>query len=430
MEGRTLRDRRAKTVIRALRVSVVAGPDAGTTLDATTDRITIGTAAGNDLVLTDERVSRYHLELRRVDRGVSVVDHESTNGTAFANALLTSAIVPPNAELSIGRSKIRVEDGASVSLPLYEGDHFGGIVGRSPAMRQLMATVERAAKTNVTVLIVGETGVGKELVARALHEASPRVEAPFEIVDCAAQLPTLITSELLGHEKGAFTGAEASRPGAFERAHEGTVFLDEIGELPTSVQPTLLGVLERRAFKRLGGDKTRNVDVRVVCATNRDLRGEVNSGRFREDLYYRIGVVLLRVPPLRERPEDVMPLAEHFLRQLGANERALDVFGEEVVLQMKAHRWPGNVRELRNFVEAAYAIGAAPALAPGASARAASTDLLAYADARAAALHDFERAYVKRLLERAEGNVSEAARLANMNRGYLRRIIARHNEDD
>jgi DNA-binding NtrC family response regulator len=216
-------------------------------------------------------------------------------------------------------------------------------------MRRLMAAIERAAKSDVSVLLLGETGTGKEVIAHAVHDASPRAKGPFETVDCGAMLPTLIASELFGHEKGAFTGADRQHAGAFERADGGTLFLDELGELPGSLQPALLGALERRSFRRIGGQKTISVDVRFICATHRDLRAEVNAGTFRQDLYYRIGVLLLRVPPLRERAGDIPLLIEQFLREEGFDGAPEEVFPRHVMDALTQHPWPGNVRELRNF---------------------------------------------------------------------------------
>ncbi|MEM7677749.1 MAG: sigma-54 dependent transcriptional regulator, partial [Myxococcota bacterium] len=289
-----------------------------------------------------------------------------------------------------------------------------------------------------------ETGVGKEVFARAIHEQSPRADRPFEVVDCGALMPTLIASELFGHERGAFTGAERQHIGAFERADGGTLFLDEIGELPSSLQSGLLGALERRAFRRLGGHDQIAVDVRVVCATNRDLRSEVNAGRFRQDLYYRIAVLLLKIPPLRERAGDIPLLVEHFLRQAGHDGPIESVIPRAVMASLRQHHWPGNVRELRNFVEAALAMGETPHLEAGGAASAteepedieASPLLhpggvrrlaqLTYKDARGALLHDFETFYLQQLMDRCRGNVSKAARDAKMNRSYLIEMLKRH----
>jgi DNA-binding NtrC family response regulator len=297
-------------------------------------------------------------------------------------------------------------------------------------MRQLMARLEKVAKSDVGVLLTGESGTGKELAARALHDLGPRASGPFVTVDCGALSPTLVASELFGHERGAFTGADAQRIGAFEQADGGTLFLDEVGELPSMLQASLLGVLERRRFKRLGGTADVAVDVRVVSATHRDLREDVNQDRFRLDLFYRLSVVTLRMPPLRERADDIPLLVEHFLRDAGEDAPLDELLSDAALELLRRHRWPGNVRELRNWVDAAIAIGEPPELHGGELA--AAGDAIAahlerpYAEARGALLHEFEARYLARLLERADGNVSKASRLAAMNRSHLNDLLRRH----
>jgi DNA-binding NtrC family response regulator len=298
----------------------------------------------------------------------------------------------------------------------------------------------------VPVLVHGESGVGKELVARALHELGPRKSGPFVTVDCASLSPTLIASELFGHEKGAFTGADRRHVGAFEQGHGGTIFLDEIGELPESLQPTLLGVLERRKLRRVGGRDEIPFDARVVSATHRDLHAEVNRGRFRLDLFYRVAVVKLEVAPLRERPEDVPLLVQHFLARAGLpSDTAMEqLFGSTMMGAMQRHDWPGNVRELRNVVEATIAMGEAPELvarsgmgtlpppsvtttsSPPPAAGYASLVGRSYRDARASVLTQFEVAYLGALLEHTRGNVAQAAREADMDRSHLFELLKRH----
>jgi DNA-binding NtrC family response regulator len=282
------------------------------------------------------------------------------------------------------------------------------------------------------VLLVGESGTGKELMARALHDQGPRAKEPFVTVDCGSLSPSLVASELFGHEKGSFTGADARHLGAFERADGGTLFLDEIGELPTALQSTLLGALERRRFRRLGGREEVAVDVRVVSATHRDLRAQVNDGAFRLDLYYRVAVVVLRVPPLRERREDIPLLLEHFLREAGVDGEIAAVVPPDAMDALTGHSWPGNVRELRNVVEATLVMGEAPALSGAPSGPGGGDDVVdrtlhhGYKEARTAVLDDFERRYCEALLTRAEGNVSKAARDARMDRTYLIKLLAKH----
>jgi DNA-binding NtrC family response regulator len=298
-----------------------------------------------------------------------------------------------------------------------------------------MAQVAKAARSDVSALVTGESGTGKELVARALHDLGPRRAGPFVTVDCGSLPPTLIGSELFGHEKGAFTGAERAHVGAFEAAHGGTVFLDEIGELQPAVQATLLGVLERRRLRRLGGRAEIAIDVRVVSATHRDLRAEVNRGGFRLDLFYRLAVVTLAVPALRERADDIPLLVEHFLRDAGWDGPVAQLISPQAMDALARLHYAGNVRELRNLVEAAVAMGEAPPLAGAAAGVAAtdapsdaafSTDLAQpYKDARMHLLVQFEARYLEALLERAGGNVSAAARLGRLTRSHLNELLAK-----
>jgi transcriptional regulator with PAS, ATPase and Fis domain len=420
------------SAVQSLRVDVAEGPDAGVSRWGEREVLTIGTADGNDLVLADPTVSRFHLELRRTADGVEVVDQGSTNGTYVGVARVTRALVPPETTLALGRTKLVVRDGAKVELEVYEGDHLGPLVGRSAAMRRVMAWVKRAARSDASVLLVGESGTGKELVARAIHEASGRAERAFVTVDCGALAPTLVASELFGHEKGAFTGAERQRLGALELANGGTLFLDEIGELPSALQPTLLGALERRSFRRVGGQTEVPVDVRVVAATNRDVRAAVNSGDFRLDLYYRLAVLRLELPALRERSGDIALLIDHFLRERGVDRTASDLFDAGELAQFERHEWPGNVRELRNLVDATLALGVAPPFDPMGGDPAAKRDpfdprilALPYKQARKQALADFDRAYLEHLLAQAGGNVSQAARDAGLDRSYLFSLLRR-----
>lgn len=238
------------------------------------------------------------------------------------------------------------------SKPTTKASHTPRFIAESPAMKEVLETAIQVADSRATVLITGESGVGKEVVAKALHEHSSRVSKPFVAVSCAALPETLLESELFGYEKGAFTGAQGSKPGRFELADKGTLFLDEIGEIPMAIQVKLLRVLQEREFERLGGNKPTRVDVRVVTATNRDLRQAVDEGIFRLDLLYRLQVVELHIPPLRERVEDIKPLAEHFLQKYCAeNERPLLSLSDETLAKLQGYRWPGNVRELENTIE-------------------------------------------------------------------------------
>jgi transcriptional regulator with GAF, ATPase, and Fis domain len=308
-----------------------------------------------------------------------------------------------------------------------------GLVAHSAAMREALATLQRVAKSNASVLLHGETGTGKEVLARAVHELSDRRERPFEVVDCGSMSPTLIASELFGHDRGAFTGAHIERPGVFERAHGGSVFLDEIGELPLELQPVLLGVLERRRFRRLGSARERSIDVRIVSATHRDLRHDVSSGAFRADLYFRLAVTRVMVPPLRERREDVLPLIRHFTELL-TGDASLRPFDAAALASIERHPWSGNVRELRNMVESALATGSvmlddweyAPTATRKKAAPGSGVPELPFRQARAVANSRFERDYVTSLITACDGNASEAARRAQMDRPYLLSLLRKH----
>ncbi|MFO0713772.1 MAG: sigma 54-interacting transcriptional regulator [Sandaracinus sp.] len=433
--------------VEVMRVAVVDGPDVARGVSAAGDHVSVGTAEGNDLVLTDPMVSRFHLTLTCVPGGVSIVDGGSTNGTFFEGARVERCIVPFGSSVAIGQSRLRLEKGGSVEVEIVDSDSEPGLErfsARSATMRRLLAQLVKAAASEVSVLFVGASGTGKELLARALHERGPRRTGPFETVDCASLSPTLIGSELFGHEKGAFTGADRRHVGAFERAHGGTLFLDEIGELPESLQPILLGALERKRFRRLGGRDEVQVDVRIVSATHRDLRAEVNAQRFRLDLYYRLAVVRLGVPSLRERLDDLPALVELFAKESHASAQDLARLLDPSFLEpLTRHDWPGNVRELRNVVDATLAMGEPPVLSsdlststppPAPSSQPSFGPVLSlgpaleqpYKEARQLVLHEFEKAYLPRLLERANGNVSQAARDADMDRSHLWELLRRH----
>ncbi|MEI8259441.1 MAG: sigma 54-interacting transcriptional regulator [Deltaproteobacteria bacterium] len=439
MDGRTLPVISGRTQVPSLQIEVIDGPDRGRVVAAEGETLDVGTADGNDAVLKDPTVSRFHLQLVLHGDGIRVTDQGSTNGTHVGAVRIERAVVPPGTAVRIGHTTLRVGRGGDVTVELIEGSTLAGLVGGSPAMQRLFALVQRAAQSERSVLVVGESGTGKEIIARALHDLGPRAAKPFVTVDCGALSPTLVASELFGHERGAFTGADRQHAGAFERADEGTIFLDEIGELPAALQATLLGVIERRRFRRLGGSREISTNVRVVSATHRDLRADVNSNAFRLDLYYRLAVVVLQVPPLRERAEDIPRLVEHFLRECGHDGPVETLLSPQAMTALQAHRWPGNVRELRNLVEATVAMGEAPAIARDLGATPVDVSAadpqgeslapllrLPYKEARAALLNGFEKQYLAKLLERTDGNVSRAAREASLDRSHLTDLIRRH----
>jgi DNA-binding NtrC family response regulator len=414
-----------------VKLSVVDGNDRGRELAARRGAVRVGTAEDNDLVLRDDSVSRRHFELKLRGDEVRVLDLGSTNGTFIDGLRVIEAVLSPGALIRLGSTAIRVTPiEEPVTIPLSTRRQFGGLLGASTAMREVFAILERAAPTEATVLIEGETGCGKELAAEAIHAHSPRADGPFIAIDCGAIAPTLVESELFGHTKGAFTGAVANRTGVFEEADGGTLFLDEIGELPLELQPKLLRALETRQIRRVGATEARKVDVRIVVATNRDLAVEINKGRFREDLYFRIAVVKVRLPPLRARREDIGTLVEHFVRRLAPDA----VLSPDVIAAFAARPWPGNVRELRNAVERAVAMASEkPSAPPGGGGDGRSTldgemsslFPLPIKEAVERWTERFERAYLEDALARSGGSVSGAARLIGTNRRYVQRLCRR-----
>lgn len=416
-----------------IQVMVLSGGAKGS-VRALGERLKIGKATDNDLVLPDDTVSRHHCELTRANDGIHVRDLQSTNGTKVGGARVSEAIVQPGAVLKVGEVEIALRPaGRNVEVLPSDKTWFGAAIGQSLAMRSIFGMLERIATTDATVLLEGETGTGKDVLARAIWTESMRAQGPFVVVDCGAVSYSLIESELFGHERGAFTGAVAARQGAFELADGGTVFLDEIGELPLDVQPKLLRVLETREFRRVGGNKTLKSDVRVVAATKRNLQREVQGGRFREDLYFRLAVVPITVPSLRARREDVPMLVEHILKGSGGG---LTV-GDDTMQGLAAHDWPGNVRELRNVLDRAIYLARATGqteltMVSLPSTGGAATDVFhfdptrSYRETRAKYDADFERRYVKWLLARHNGNVSAAAREAKMDRKHLHDMAKKH----
>jgi DNA-binding NtrC family response regulator len=419
----------AHALRRQFRLSVQDGPDSGQSFIGA-GRATLGTHESVDLVLHDRAVSRFHCEVV-IDQGRALLrDLGSTNGTLVNGVVIREAYLADGAVLTIGNSRLVFHLSTEhVRVPISERDRFGGLVGASVPMRSAFTILEQAAASDATVLLEGETGTGKEAAAEAIHLESARREKPFVIVDCAAIPPELLESELFGHERGAFTGAVAARQGAFSAANGGTIFLDEIGELSPELQPKLLRALERREVKRVGSDSYSSVDVRVIAATNRNLRAEVNDKRFRSDLYYRLAVLELRLPPLRERADDLPLLVEHVLRQIGALEHseAALLRSDAFVARLKRHNWPGNVRELRNHIERCLALRReaplAASIAPAPAGEAAGVNL----DQPLRAARDaFERRYLERVLREQGGNVSAAARAAGFDRIGFYRLLWRH----
>jgi len=429
--------------VGTLVATVLSGASKGVTRPVGA-RMTIGKAPTNDLVLTDDTVSRTHCEIVRNGHVIHVKDLGSTNGTRIDGTRVQDADLSPGSVLRVGEVEIAVRPATQrVEVMPTDAEEFRGVLGRALSMRTIFGVLERIAPTDATVLLEGETGTGKDVLARAIAAASPRAQKAFVVVDCGAVSYSLIESELFGHERGAFTGAVAARSGAFELADGGTLFLDEIGELPVDVQPKLLRVLETREFRRVGGNKTHQVNVRVLAATKRNLLREVQAGKFREDLYFRLAVVPITVPPLRARREDIPLLAQNILdataKSTGGG--APHTLGPDAVSSLMAHDWPGNVRELRNVLERAVYLARASGseelgltmLTNGSQAVARGADEpfhfepgKSYRDIRTAYEGELEKRFVKWILGRHGGNFSAAARDAKMDRKHLHELAKKH----
>ena len=440
---RQARDRDRAIHINQCKLVVLNRTQRGREVNVAGDVIRVGKADSNELVLPEDTVSRVHCEIIRDSRGYLLRDLQSTNGTFLDGAEVREAYLRAGSVLTVGTVQIKFQPFQErIEILPSERERIGGCVGRSLAMREIFGLLERVAPTDATIHIEGETGTGKDLLARTIHSMSNRAKGPFEVVDCGAVAGTLIESELFGHEKGAYTGATASRKGAFELAHGGTIFLDELGELSLDLQPKLLRVLEQREIRRVGGSRTISVNIRVIAATKKDLKQEVQKGKFREDLYFRLAVVPLYIPPVRERKEDIPMLVAEFAKKLGDG---VDIPKDTMDLLM-AHDWPGNVRELRNVLErghylskqmgpAAYNLitipGTGQPIAQSGAPGPMNFDATqSYRWNKERWTDEFEQQYLKWLLARTGGNISGAAREADMDRKYLHKLIKKHKITD
>ncbi|WP_428264401.1 sigma 54-interacting transcriptional regulator [Haliangium sp.] len=466
-------ERATRRELRTAKLVVTGGPDAGQEVVIDKARVSGGRSIINDLVLTDKAVSGTHFEIVVDDHGYRLRDLDSSNGTFVGELRVREVYLRPETRFRVGQTHLQFQPSTRVvEIALSDKDRFGEVIGSSPIMREIFARLEKVAQSDLTSLIMGETGTGKELVARGIHNASPRRERPFVVLDCGSIPRELIESTLFGHEKGSFTGAVGQHRGCFEQADGGTIFLDEIGELDVTLQPRLLRVLEQREITRVGGSRPVKVDVRVVAATNRDLRAEVNAGNFREDLYFRLSVVTVELPPLRARPEDIPTIAQHFLREVARRRRLTLSFGQDAMSAIVSYVWPGNVRELRNVVERAAALSDGPVITrsdlvfgrePGPSGivqhdllqagAGAAYDAVAklagqergavaggpatfdpalfasgygFKQAKQSVVDAFEAAYLKALLERNDNNITRAAQEAGLTRYHLRELLKRH----
>ncbi len=421
--------------LAGLKVVVLDGPAAGTEVGLM-GKLTVGSASDADLVLDDDTVSRQHMVLSFSDQRVRVRDLGSRNGTFIGNTRIDDGILQEGTVVRVGQTSLAIRPSwAPREIPPSPALRFGELYGKSRAMRSVFAMMERAAPSEVPVLIEGETGTGKDLAARSIHYASARARKPFVVFDCASVPENLVESELFGHARGAFTGAHQDRQGAFERADGGTLFLDELGELPISLQPKLLRAIEAQQIRRVGDDAVRQVDVRLISATNRNLHAEVERGAFRSDLLFRLDVVRLHVPPLRHRPGDIEGLVGDLLMdRLPPGDR---IEGDNLQ-RLKSYHWPGNVRELRNVLQRALAladgkprfedlvinVGTGPAQPATFALGYPGVDQpMPFKDAKRLLLEDFERAYLEALLRRFDGNYTRAAAAAGISRKHLHELV-------
>ena len=420
--------------LRVLSVSLVVidGPSRGLRARVESGKGRVGTGEGNTLRLDDRAVSRIHCELEVRENVVTLRDLGSTNGTFVGELSVRDADLRVGAAVRCGGTTFMIEAATEPTfLAVSEHESFGELVGKSFEMRRVYAVLERIAPTTTTLLVQGETGTGKDVVARSVHAGSKRRAGPFVPVDCGAIPENLFESELFGHVRGAFTGALSNRVGAFEEANGGTLFLDEIGEMPLAMQAKLLRAIETRRIRPVGAAKEMQVDVRIVCATNRKLAEMVNEGTFREDLYYRLAVVDVTLPPLRARREDIAALAQHLHATMTGGS---DPLPAGFVEGLGARAWPGNVRELRNAIERAVTLGQLDERPPG---ELPSSSILPAGfasivpvhlplkDARLAWTSEFESIYVRAMLEKTDQNVTRAAEIAGVSRRFLQRMMAR-----
>jgi len=428
-------------LVKKSKLLVASGPLEGTEYVIDKNTFTIGSDPNNDLVLDDTTVSRRHCEIKLVPEGYMIVDLGSTNGTIVQGVKISEAYLSQSTDFQLGKTRMVFRPlREAMAYDLSRNESLGALLGKSTSMRRVFHLAETYAPTDATILIEGETGTGKEVLAEEIHKHGPRKDKPFIVIDCAAMAKELIESELFGHTKGAFTGAHNDRVGAFEYANGGTIFLDEIGDLTMELQPKLLRVLEKKEIRKLGSNKVENIDVRIISATNRRLEAAVNAGRFREDLYYRISVVNIDLPPLRSRKEDLPLLTKHFLTDiLGANAMEQVADFDKTMETFRKHDWPGNVRELRNLVAIAAYNSQRPLnlaagmglgrLRPPEESGGRVDDkagIRPFKAAKGDVVEQFEREYIASLLKKHDSNVTKASHAAGIERSYLQRLIKKY----
>lgn len=431
--------------LRKCQLVVIEGPDKTKKITLNKNVTGVGKRDNNDLLLTDKTVSRNHLEIEYKNDSFILRDLDSTNGTYLNGSKVKEAYLAPGDTIKLGNSLLEfIAFDEKVSIEPSAKEIFGAMVGKSRKMRQIFALLEKIAPTNATVIIEGETGTGKDLVAQAIHQHSVRRVHPYLVFDCSGVAPNLIESELFGHEKGAFTGAVRSRPGVFEAAKGGTVFLDEIGELTLDLQPKLLRALESREVRRVGANAPTRIDVRVICATNRNLKKEIEGGRFREDLYYRLSVVKILLPPLRDRTEDIPLIVEKLLAGGIFNKTPTGLkvtrVEEDALKLLQRYPWPGNVRELANVMERACSFVEGNAVARNHvefifsemeegeehTERMKVDSNLPFKEAKQRVVEIFEKEYLEELLKKHDYNLSKAAREAKVDRKHIRNLLKKY----
>jgi DNA-binding NtrC family response regulator len=433
---------RSQIRLQRCKLVIMTGDDKGVEFELSGAENTVGSDAVCDLHVQDGTVSNKHFVILRDEQSYLVRDLGSTNGTFLDNSRIKEAYIRPGALLRAGEVYFRFEPVYErIELVPSETTEFGGLAGQSFRMREIFAVLEKVAPTEATILLQGETGTGKGAVARAIHQGSARSRGPFVIFDCGAIAPTLVESELFGHERGAFTGAVQQRHGALEQANGGTLFIDELSDLAIDLQPKLLRALEDREFTRVGSHKSIKMDCRIIAATQRDLWSEVSAQRFREDLYFRLAVVTIPLPPLRDRREDIPLLTDRFLREIAADGfESFESLSPELKHKLLGHEYPGNIRELRNTIERAALMDHAEDLsqrdsnsaAPTAAATEVSSTMLTanydvpFKEAKEKLVAAFEKEYLSRLLERTERNIAKAAREAAIDRKHLYTLLAKH----
>jgi DNA-binding NtrC family response regulator len=412
--------------IQEFQVAVLGPEGLERTVTSSGEKLVIGTHESAGLCIDDDTVSRFHCEIG-VENGQLVLrDFGSTNGTAVDGTRVLVAVLEHESKITVGKTDLLFSLGGKRQIDLdADTNSIGSLSSKSPPMQAVIRHLQKAASTDATTLLFGETGTGKDVCAHAIHQASARTNESLVVVDCGSLPGELIESELFGHVKGAFTGAHEDRPGAFEQAQGGTVFLDEIGEIPLHLQTRFLRVIESRETQRVGSNTKISLDLRVIGATHRDLRKQVNEGTFREDLYHRLAIIEIHLPPLRERLEDLPDLVDVLLENLDISIRGRALMTSDTFLQkLRRHDWPGNIRELRNYLERCAAMQESMPLQQERrdSALRIHTDV-PIRIARTRWLQHLERKYLEELLTQENGNVSAVARRAGVNRVHMYRLL-------